>query len=215
MVVAGLVAVRFALDLAAGVVVMVLTSSPIAWPGVGETQQSLGAGLRIMTTWSVGGALLGVLARGPALAVGLGVVWVLAVENLLRGAAQLLSGLAVVTDLLPGTAAGSPAAALGAAGTGDPSGTPGVAAVLDACPAAALLAGGRGGRGGHVPPPRRLSRGSGALEQQPGPDTIGRCGDRGGSRRESGPSARCAPASPRCSWSHSSRSSSSARRAMD
>jgi len=139
-IVAGLVAVTFALDLVAGVVVMALTSSPIAWPGVGEALPALGAGLLIMTTWTVGGALLGVLARGPALAVGLGVVWVLAVENLLRGAAQLLSGLAVVTDLLPGTAAGSLAAALGAAGTGDPSGTPGVAAVLDAGPAAALLA---------------------------------------------------------------------------
>lgn len=108
--------------------------------GLSETLQAFGAGLLIMGTWGLGGALLGILARGPALAVGLGLVWVLAVENLLRGAAQLLGALEAVTDLLPGTAAGSLAAALGAAGVSDPTGTPGVAAVLDAGPAAALLA---------------------------------------------------------------------------
>lgn len=32
--------------------------------------------------WILGGALTGTLTRGPALAVGLGLVWVLAVENL-------------------------------------------------------------------------------------------------------------------------------------
>jgi len=39
-------------------------------------------------------------------------VWVLVVENLLRGAAQLLTELQDVTDVLPGTAAGSLAAAV-------------------------------------------------------------------------------------------------------
>jgi len=47
-----------------------------------------------------------------ALSAGLGLVWVLVVGNLLRGAPQLLTELQVVTDVLPGTAAGSLAAAV-------------------------------------------------------------------------------------------------------
>lgn len=138
-VVAALVVATLALDAAASTAVMAAASEPVAWPGLGETLQGLGAGLLIMGCWCLVGALLGVLARGPALSVGLGLVWVLAVENLLRGAAQLLTALEVVTDVLPGTAAGSLAAALGAGTQTEPTGTPGVTAILDGGPAAALL----------------------------------------------------------------------------
>ena len=43
--------------------------------------------------WARGRVLLGSLTRGPALAVGLGLVWALVVENLLRGVADLLGPL--------------------------------------------------------------------------------------------------------------------------
>jgi len=43
------------------------------------------------------------LTRGPALAVGLGLVWSLVVETLLRGVAGLLGPLDIVTNLLPGS----------------------------------------------------------------------------------------------------------------
>jgi hypothetical protein len=67
---------------------------------------------------------------GPALAVGLGLVWALAVENLLRGVAGLLDWLRPITDHLPGSAAGSLAAAVGAVPAGRPDGTPGVVTSL-------------------------------------------------------------------------------------
>ena len=51
---------------------------------------SLGGGVLILGMWAAAGVLLGVLARGPALAVGLGLVWALVVENLLRGVADAL-----------------------------------------------------------------------------------------------------------------------------
>jgi hypothetical protein len=77
--------------------------------------------------WTLAGALIGAVARGPALAVGLGLVWVLVVENLLRGVAAIFTPIEVITDHLPGTAAGSLA---GAMRTVDGPATPGVSQVL-------------------------------------------------------------------------------------
>jgi ABC-2 type transport system permease protein len=57
--------------------------------------------------WTTARVLLGTPARSPALAVGLGLVWALVVENLLRGVPGLIGGLALLTDHLPGTTAGS------------------------------------------------------------------------------------------------------------
>jgi ABC-2 type transport system permease protein len=53
---------------------------------VSEVVKSLGVGTLVMGMWTAAGVLVGVLARSPALAVGLGLVWSLVVENLLRGA---------------------------------------------------------------------------------------------------------------------------------
>ena len=63
------------------------------------------------------------------------------VENLLRGVAALLGPVEAVTKLLPGTAAGALAGALGALGEGDPSGTPGVNSLISGPAAVALLTG--------------------------------------------------------------------------
>ena len=85
------------------------------------------------------GVLIGVLTRSPALAVGLGLVWSLVVENLLRGVANLINELEYVTNVLPGTAAGSMAGALGATAEGDGDGAPGVLTVLTGAESATLL----------------------------------------------------------------------------
>jgi len=137
----GLVVATFMLDLAAGFVVAAMESQPATWPTLADSAQGLGAGLLIFGTWLAGGVLLGTLARGPALAVGLGLVWSLVVENLLRGVAGLLGPLETVTDVLPGTAAGSLAGALGALTQSDPNGTPGVTTVIGGGSATLLLVG--------------------------------------------------------------------------
>ena len=93
-----------------------------------------------MGMWTAAGVLVGVLARGPALAVGLGLVWSLVVENLLRGVAAALPGIEGVTDRLPGSAAGSLAGALGAVGDAQ-GGAPGVLDVLSGPVATGLTAG--------------------------------------------------------------------------
>ncbi|HET9290535.1 MAG TPA: ABC transporter permease, partial [Actinomycetes bacterium] len=62
----------------------------------------------IMGMWCGLGAVLGFAFRGVALPVGLGVVWVLGVENLVSAVADsLLTGLRPLRDLLPGVNAGS------------------------------------------------------------------------------------------------------------
>jgi ABC-2 type transport system permease protein len=136
---AGLVAVTFAVDMAAALAVAAAESQAVVWPTLATVAQGLGAALLIGGMWLAAGVLLGTLARGPALAVGLGLVWSLVVENLLRGVAGLLGPLETVTDVLPGTAAGSLAGALGAVTQADPNGTPGVTTVISGTAAALLL----------------------------------------------------------------------------
>jgi len=135
-----LVASLFAVDVAVSLLVATTESQPVVWPSPTELAQAFGGGVLVMLMWTYAGVLVGTLARGPALAVGLGLVWVLAVENLLRGVGALWSPIERVTDLLPGTAAGSLAGALGATPVSEPGGTPGVLTTLGGGQATALLA---------------------------------------------------------------------------
>lgn len=138
--VVGVVLVTLAADLATASALAAVESQPIEMPPLGDVAQAVGAGLLVMGMWTVAGVVVGVLAKGPALAVGLGLVWALVVENLLRGVSGLIDGLSVVTDNLPGTAAGSLVGALGAGSEGSADGTPGVLTVLDGGTATWVLA---------------------------------------------------------------------------
>ena len=80
--------------------------------------------------WALIGYALGTIARGPALSVGLGLVWALVVENLLRGVGQLLDWVDALTTVLPGTAAGSLIGSI--VGVGDGADTP--PGVIDTIP---------------------------------------------------------------------------------
>jgi len=139
-VVVGFTVLTLLTDLAASAIVTAAEGQALTWPGLGELAEGLSGALLIGGTWAAGGALLGILARSPGLSVGLGLVWVLIVENLLRGVASLLGAVEAVTDVLPGTAAGSLAGALGAAGAAEAGGAPGVLTVLSGAQSIALLA---------------------------------------------------------------------------
>lgn len=140
-IVIAVVIATFTLDLIVSVIIAMAESQTIAWPGVTDVAQALGGALLIFGMWTAAGVLIGTLTRSPALAVGLGLVWSLVVENLLRGVSGLLEGLEYVTDALPGTAAGSMAGALGATPETGGDGAPGVLTVLSAGQSALLLAG--------------------------------------------------------------------------
>jgi ABC-2 type transport system permease protein len=113
-------------------------SQTVVWPSFSDLARSTGAGFMVMETSALLGFLLGTVARGPALSVGLGLVWALVVENLLRGVGQLLGPVEAFTKILPGTAGGSLVGSIVGTGGADP--TPGVLDTLSGRTAVIVLA---------------------------------------------------------------------------
>ena len=135
-VVVALVCAAFAVDLGVASLIAVSEGRPLVLPTLTRSVLGIGSGAAILGMWTLAGALVGAIARGPALAVGLGLIWVLVVENLLRGVAGIFGPIETVTDLLPGTAAGSLAGAMRT--VGGPA-TPGVLDILSRGESLALL----------------------------------------------------------------------------
>ena len=98
----------FAVNAVTAGLIATLESRPLDYPSLAALAEGVGSGWLIMAMWCGLGAVLGFAFRGVALPVGLGVVWVLGVENLVSAVAgSLLTGLAPLRDLLPGVNAGS------------------------------------------------------------------------------------------------------------
>ncbi|MFE3955405.1 ABC transporter permease [Nocardia sp. NPDC059091] len=125
--VVALVLAAFVIDTGVAALIAGSQGQSLALPSAGRMLLGIGSGAAILGMWTLAGALIGAVAQGPALAVGLGLVWVLVVENLLRGVAAIFAPIRAVTDHLPGTAAGSLAGSLRT--VGGPA-TPGVLDVL-------------------------------------------------------------------------------------
>ena len=134
LVVIGVVLATLAMSFGIASAVAVSESQTIVWPSLGSVAAAVGAGFLVLEMWMLAGFLLGTLARGPALSVGLGLVWALVLENLLRGVGTLLDPIEALTRVLPGTAAGSLVGSLIEASPGG-DGTPGVLDTLSAAQA--------------------------------------------------------------------------------
>ncbi|GAB3880907.1 ABC transporter permease subunit [Kibdelosporangium lantanae] len=121
-----LVVTLMAFCAAASAVVAGLQGQAVHWPGVVEMVKGFGAGWLVSMMWGCFGVVLAVALRGVALPIGLGLVWLLAIQNLLSGiAAPLVDWIARMQKGMPGPNAGSLVAALVG-----PSGTPGVEALV-------------------------------------------------------------------------------------
>ncbi|MGW4842137.1 ABC transporter permease [Nocardia brasiliensis] len=134
-VVLALVLTAFVVDIGVASLIGATQGQSLALPSLRQSALGVLTGVVILGMWTLAGALIGAIARGPALAVGLGLVWVLVVENLLRGVAGIFAPIAVLTDHLPGTAAGSLAGAMRTVGAG----TPGVLDILSRTEALIVL----------------------------------------------------------------------------
>ena len=128
--VAGLILVTIGIDLAVSeIIALVEGQTGAALPAFGSLATSAGGAMLILGMWASLGVAVGVLSRSPALSAGLGLVWSLVVENLLRGVANALPAIEGVTYRLPGSSAGSLSGALGATPVTD-GGAPGVLTAL-------------------------------------------------------------------------------------
>jgi len=109
----------FAATAGASVLVASLKDQALSWPPVPDVLLGLGAGWLVTTMWGALGVLLAIGLRSVALPIGLGLVWLLAVQNLLASiAAPLLDWVAQLQKALPGPIAGALAAAFGASAPG-------------------------------------------------------------------------------------------------
>lgn len=130
-----LVVALLATSAAASAAVAGLEDRAMQWPAALDVVAGLGAGWLVTTTWAALGVLLGIALRSVALPVGLGLVWLLAVQNLIASiAAPLLDWVAELQEWLPGPGAGSLVAALGASPQ-----TPGVEQVVGSGQAIVVL----------------------------------------------------------------------------
>jgi ABC-2 type transport system permease protein len=140
LVLAGTVVVSFLLTAIGSLAIAVGESVAVDWPTPGLLVRGFGGGLLIAGTWGAMGMFLGTALRSTALPIGLGLVWILAIESLVVNvAAPLLALFDAGQAALPGVNAGSLVAAL--AGPGAVLRTPGVAAIVGGAQAAWALAG--------------------------------------------------------------------------
>ena len=106
-VLAVLVALTFTTAFAASVVVAQFTDATIQLPGAWEVTRGLGAAWLSLGAWMAIGFALAVLLRGTTLAVGLGLIYGLVIENLISGFAGMVDLLETVSKALPGPNAGA------------------------------------------------------------------------------------------------------------
>ena len=117
----------FALGALTSYAIAASQSQSMAWPSLAELARGVASGWLILMEWCLLGKMLAFLFRGVALPIGLGVVWILGVENLIVNvAAALLDFAETLQKVLPGVNAGSLVSALG--GVSD---TPGVNSAVD------------------------------------------------------------------------------------
>ena len=126
----------FAFGALTSYVIATSQSESMDWPSLAELARGVASGWLILTTWCLLGVMLAFVFRGMALPIGLGVVWILGVENLMVNvAAALLDFADTLQKGLPGVNAGSLVSALGGG-----SDTPGVNTTVDGTQATLVLA---------------------------------------------------------------------------
>ena len=76
-----------------------LEGAAIDWPSASILIRGLGAGWLILAVWAALGVLLGVLSRGTALAIGVGILYALIVEGLISAFADAVSVLEPLVEL--------------------------------------------------------------------------------------------------------------------
>ena len=112
------VALGFATAALSSFIIAQLEDASVDWPSLTTFAKGFGAGTLIFAVWGALGFTLAALFRGTALAIGLGLAWILAVENLIAGLAGPNSDnqtLETIRKALPGENSFSLAQSFGSA----------------------------------------------------------------------------------------------------
>jgi ABC-2 type transport system permease protein len=90
----------YALGAIASVTVALVEGVTIAWPPAQVLLESVLSGWLILAVWAAAGVALAVLTRGTSLAIGIGILWALALEGLLGAFANSISWMEGVAGFL-------------------------------------------------------------------------------------------------------------------
>lgn len=108
-------------------------------PPIGRLALSLTVAILISYAWISLGMFLGVVFKSSTAALAVGLIYSLALENMISGFSSVLHVLSPLRQLLVGVNSGSLVAALGAATQSAPDGTPGVVSVVGGTQATVAL----------------------------------------------------------------------------
>jgi ABC-type transport system involved in multi-copper enzyme maturation permease subunit len=93
----------FATAAGASFLIASIEGAAMAWPPAWEIVRSIGAAWLIVTMWASFGLLLATFFRGTALAIGLGLMWMLLIEGLLIDyGASLVGVIETIVKVMPG-----------------------------------------------------------------------------------------------------------------
>ena len=95
------------------------------WPSASDVGRALGAGWLILAVWAALGVALGVVSRGTALAIGVGILYALVIEGLISALADQVSLLEPLVQFFLRANAYSLVEGLGGATTGAATNGPG------------------------------------------------------------------------------------------
>jgi ABC-2 type transport system permease protein len=137
-----LVLASLAVDALASLAIAAAENRGVAWPPLAELLRDAGVGALIVMMWCVAGMFLGTVLRGTALPIGIGLIWMLILEQIIRAwAAPTVGAVEGLNGLLPGTNAGALVAALGEPVEQQGRGNPGITDAVSGTHAAFVVAG--------------------------------------------------------------------------
>lgn len=84
-----------------------LDQATVTWPSAGEVVRALGAAWLVLALWTGLGFALATLFRGTALAIGLGLVYMLVLEGIVGGIFGQVEFIRTIRQALPGSNAGA------------------------------------------------------------------------------------------------------------
>lgn len=97
-----LVLVSYAASAGTSVAVAAAVHGQSVFPGLSSIIGSMASGWLILCMWGLGGAVLAILTSGTTLSIGLGLVWSLVIETLLRAFTAAVPFVGTLDKYLPG-----------------------------------------------------------------------------------------------------------------